>query len=263
MKKKTGSNAVNSDDLFGPPPILVGEEEAAYEQLTGRVYAAIKPVDVIDEMLIADAVASEWEFLRWSRLKLSLIQACAAKGLEEFLNDNLDFDLYQERFVEDLTEILTDDLPEDHAVDSPERLARDCALDETAAVDKVVNKILSSIDLNVDQVLAASRISRAEELVKEYVRRESSAVALVDDLLAKAGKTIDGLIFAHLEAQLEYVERIDRLTTIAEARRNASLREIDRRRSVLGEKLRRSVQEIEERELTLIGTTTDKGKDAA
>jgi hypothetical protein len=66
-----------------------------------------------------------------------------------------------------------------------------------------------------------------------------------------------------LRDQLEYVERIDRLTNIAEARRNASLREIDRRRSVLGEKLRRSVQEIEERELTLIETTTGKGKDAA
>jgi hypothetical protein len=37
-----------------------------------------------------------------------------------------------------------------------------------------------------------------------------------------------------------------RLTTIAETRRNASLREIDRRRAVLGERLRRSVQEIED-----------------
>ena len=72
MKKKT--RVVNSDLLFGPPPILAGEE-AAYDELIGRVYAAIKPVDVIDEMLIADAVGSEWEFLRWSRLKISLIQA--------------------------------------------------------------------------------------------------------------------------------------------------------------------------------------------
>jgi hypothetical protein len=95
------------------------------------------------------------------------------------------------------------------------------------------------------------------------VRGESGAVALVDDLLAKDGTTIDGLIVPHLRAKLEYIERIDRLTTIAEARRNASLREIDRRRSVLGEKLRRSMQEIEERELTLIETTAGKGKDAA
>jgi hypothetical protein len=77
----------------------------------------------------------------------------------------------------------------------------------------------------------------------------------------KPGMTIDALIVPHLKAQLEWVERVDRLTTIAETRRNASLREIDRRRSALGEKLRRSMQEIEQRELTLIETTT--GKDAA
>jgi hypothetical protein len=61
MKKKTTSRSVNSNVLFGPPPILAGEEETAYDELIGRIYAAIKPVDVIDEMLIADAVASEWE----------------------------------------------------------------------------------------------------------------------------------------------------------------------------------------------------------
>ena len=73
--------------------------------------------------------------------------------------------------------------------------------------------------------------------------------------------TIDALIAPYL--QLETIERVDRLTTIAETRRNARLREIDRRRSVLGEKLRRSMQEIEEREFKLIETTTGKGKDAA
>ena len=168
----------------------------------GRVYAAIKPVDVIDEMLIADAVASEWEFLRWSRLKLSLLQACATKGLKGFLNSKLDYELYRERFVQDLTEILQDNLPEDDAEDRPQRLARDCAMNETKAVDSV-NEILSSIDLHMGRVLDNARDNRAEELVKEYVRRESGAVALIDDLLAKAGMTIDALIVPHLEKQLE------------------------------------------------------------
>jgi hypothetical protein len=262
MKKKTRSRSVNCNVLFGPPPILAGEDEAAYEELVGRVYAAIKPVDVIDEMLIADAVASEWEFLRWSRLKLSLIQACAAKGLRAFLNSELDYDLYRERFVEHLTEILQDNLPEDVAEDHAQKLARDCAMNETAAVDNV-NEILSSIDLHMDRVLYRARDNRAEELVKEYGRRESAAVALIDDFLAKAGMTIDALIVPHFKEQLEWVERVDRLTTVAETRPNDSLREIDRRRSALGEKMRRSLQEIEQRELTLIETTADKGKDAA
>jgi len=54
---------------FGPPLVLDGEDAAAYDELFARVYAAVKPADVIDEMLIADIVALEWEVLRWRRLK--------------------------------------------------------------------------------------------------------------------------------------------------------------------------------------------------
>jgi hypothetical protein len=42
--------------LFGPPLLLEGEDAAAYDELLARVCAAVKPVDVIDEMLIADIV---------------------------------------------------------------------------------------------------------------------------------------------------------------------------------------------------------------
>ncbi len=157
MKKKTRSRAVNSDSLFGPPPVLPGEDAVAYDELLGRAYAAIKPVDVIEEMLIADVVASEWEFLRWSRLKLSLIQACAAKALEAFLSHNLDYDLYQEHFAEYLAEILHDNLPEDDELeDRTQKLANDCAMGETEAVNKV-EKILSSINLDMDGVLRVAR----------------------------------------------------------------------------------------------------------
>jgi hypothetical protein len=40
--------------LFGPPQLLEGEDAAAYDELLSRICAAISPVDVIDEMLIAD-----------------------------------------------------------------------------------------------------------------------------------------------------------------------------------------------------------------
>jgi hypothetical protein len=50
----------------------------------------------------------------------------------------------------------------------------------------------------------------------------------------------------------------NRLTTVAEGRRNATLREIDHRRAILGETLRRSAQEIEADEFKVI-----EGKNAA
>ena len=45
--------------------------------------------------------------------------------------------------------------------------------------------------------------------------------------------------------ELDNIERIDRLITIAESRRNTMLREIDRRRAALGQALRRQVEEVE------------------
>jgi hypothetical protein len=116
-------------------------------------------------MLIADVVASEWEFLRWSRLKLSLLQACATKGLQGFLNGKLDYELYRERFVEDLTEILQDNLPEDDAEDRPQRLALDCAINDTDAVDSV-NEILSSIDLTMGRILNDARDNRPKSSLR-------------------------------------------------------------------------------------------------
>jgi hypothetical protein len=43
--------------VFGPPQLLQGEDAAAYAQLLARVCAAVKPVDMIDEMFIVDVVS--------------------------------------------------------------------------------------------------------------------------------------------------------------------------------------------------------------
>ena len=84
--------------------------------------------------------------------------------------------------------------------------------------------------------------------------------ALAVRLSAGQGASLDRLLVGNLvndvdDNNLNDIERIDRLTTIAESRRNASLREIDRRRAVLGAALRRNVQEIEEGEYKVIETS--------
>ena len=151
--------------LFGPPPLIEGEDAAAYDQLLARICAAVKPVDIIDEIFIADVVPSEWEVLRLRRLKWSLIRAPALEALQDFLGENLGYDLYSEDFADDLAEILQDNLPEDQ-VDFAQTLARECAQSEPDAVDKV-NKIFAGIGLNVDQVLDDAKGRKAKELVQE------------------------------------------------------------------------------------------------
>jgi hypothetical protein len=71
LKTRTETLAVAAVErlpLFGSPQLLEGEDEAAYDDFLGRLYAAVKPVDVIEEMLVTDVAASGWETLRWRRL---------------------------------------------------------------------------------------------------------------------------------------------------------------------------------------------------
>ncbi len=245
--------------LFGAPLLIEGEDAATYDELLARMLAAVKPADVIEEMLIADMAMLEWEVLRWRRLKTSLIQARGLKELEAFLREQLDYDLYSDLLADRLTEILQENLSEDQAKDA-QKLARRCARNEPDAVDKV-NKILAGINRqNVDWFLKYARAEKAKDLVLGYVRHEPDAVALVDEHLAGAGTSMDTLVADALAEKLDDIERIDRLTAAAEGRRNAALRE--RRRVVLGELLRRSVQELEERERKLLEPPA-KGEKAA
>jgi hypothetical protein len=265
-KSKTGIAAPNVLErtqrlaLFGSPPLIEGEDAAAYDQLLARIYEAVKPVDIIDEIFIADVVFSEWDVLRWRRLKSSLIRARGLEALEDFLRKKLDYDLYWEHFADDLAEILQVNSPEDWAEDA-QTLARKYAENEPDAVDKVY-KVLG-FSLHMDNILDRARARKAEELVKEYARREPDAVTLVHEFLTDVGMSMDVFMADALSQKLNDIERIDRLTTIAESRRNASLYEIDRRRAVLGETLRRSVQEIEDGEFEVIETTPAQGKNVA
>jgi hypothetical protein len=262
-KTKVGTTSVSA--LFGPPLLLEGEDAAAHDEFLARIRAAVNPVDIIDDIYITDVVSLEWELLRWRRWKFNFIRTLGLKALESFLAKELEYELYSEHFAADLTKILQDNLPEDEA-DSAHKLACRCAQNEADAVDKV-NEILSSIrrnmgfegcGLDMNQILRGAQAHKAEELVQEYARSEPDAVTLVDELLACAGVSMDALVADALTKKLEDIERIDRLATIAESRRNSILREIDRRRAVLGETLRRGVQEIEDAEFKVIETTPSK-----
>jgi hypothetical protein len=247
--------------VFGPPLLLEGEDATAYDELLGRICAAVKPADIIDEIFIADIVALEWDVLRFRRLKLSLIRARGLEALEGFLVGKLDYDLYAEHVADRLTKILRDNLPEEDA-DATETLVRECVRNERHAVDKI-NEMLACINLDMGYIQRGARARKAQELVQDYLRREPDAVTLVHELLTSAGESMDTFMAKALAEKIDVIERIDRLITVAESRRNASLREIDRRRAVLGETLRRSMQEIEDGEFEVIEPTAAEGKNAA
>ena len=246
--------------LLGQPQLLEGEDAAAYDELLGRLWAAVKPVDIIDEMFVFDVAHLEWEVLRWRRLRCSLLRARGIEALEGFLAEQLEYDAYSERFADDLAEILQDKLP-----NSAQTLASKCARNETEAVEKV-DRILPQVGKDMDSVLNDARTHKAKELVQKYVQHDSDAVAQIDELLDDAGLSLDALLTNEISKHpeyLDYIERFDRLASTAESRRNASFREIERRSAPLGGALRQGVQDVEDAELKVIERPHPKRKDAA
>jgi hypothetical protein len=71
--------------LFGPRPLIEGEDGAAYDELLARFSATIKPKDVLEEMWIRDVVDLTWETLRMRRLKAALLTSGMSEGLQQLL----------------------------------------------------------------------------------------------------------------------------------------------------------------------------------
>ena len=85
----------------------------------------------------------------------------------------------------------------------------------------------------------------ADRLSRQWALGDEEAAAEVERLLGRAGLTIDAVMAQTLAARIDDVERIDRMVIIAEARRDAVLREIRSRRLAFGQALRRAGDAID------------------
>jgi hypothetical protein len=97
---------------------------------------------------------------------------------------------------------------------------------------------------------------QAETLAEGWAARKSDVVEEVNKTLTSAGLTTDSILAQTFSLKVNDIERIEHMIALAEARRNATLREIDRHRQTLGQKLRRAAQQLEDGQLRVIEHTT-------
>ena len=98
--------------------------------------------------------------------------------------------------------------------------------------------------------------SQAETLAEGWAARKSDVIEEVNKTLTSAGLTNDTILAQTFSLKVNDIERIQNMIALAEARRNATLREIDRHRQTLGQKLRRAAQQLEHGEFEVIEHTT-------
>ena len=86
----------------------------------------------------------------------------------------------------------------------------------------------------------------------DWADRKQEAIEEVDQKLAGIGLSAHAVMAMALAKKIDEFERIDRMILHAEIRRDAVLREIDRHRATLGQKLRNAVEQIHDAEFEVV-----------
>src|SRR5262245_56144373 len=120
--------ALDPSSLFGPPPLIAGEDPAGYDALHAGLSAAVKPKDWLEQMWTRDVVDLTWEILRMRRLKATLLDSLMPDGLKRILGRPFGW-------------AAADDLSKDWAARNPQAI-------------KKVDELLSSMELSKDAVAA-------------------------------------------------------------------------------------------------------------
>jgi hypothetical protein len=97
------------------------------------------------------------------------------------------------------------------------------------------------------------------DLVDQWAARVPAAIEQVDQLLESAGLTQHTVMAETLRQNLDHIAQIELMTARPQVSRNNALREIELHRAMLGQKLRREVQQIEDAEYrTTDADSTDR-----
>jgi hypothetical protein len=97
---------------------------------------------------------------------------------------------------------------------------------------------------------------QAETLAEGWAARKPDVVEEVNKTLTSAGLSTDSILAQTFSVKLDDIERIEHMAALADARRNATLREIERHRQTLGQRLRQAAQQIEDGQVRVIESTS-------
>jgi hypothetical protein len=163
-KRKSATNSLSRSAIFGPAPILRGEDSKAYDRMLEQATTAIKPSDIFEDIWVADSVYLTWEILRLRRYKRHLIETTMTAGLIEVLGIMVQCGnewvstvmiakkwVAQDREVLELVDALLDE--RGYTMDTVWARAFACQLDNIERIEKLIaaaearrNRALNEID---------------------------------------------------------------------------------------------------------------------
>jgi hypothetical protein len=194
--------------LLGPPPVLSSEDPKAYDAIMAQFIEGIKPRDFIEQMFVKDATDSTWDIIRYRRHMTLLIEREHQRHL----------DMEEKR---------------------RQRLRKIKAAFAAATARKAKE---------AGEVAAIKQADQADAPTTQFDRMIEldavidGTVPDVDEIVMAPVKELDHA--KALQSGIDYFEQLDRLLSVAFARRNDVFRQIEFYRQGLGQDMRRVSDEI-------------------
>jgi hypothetical protein len=160
QSKKSATKLGRVSALLKRPWLLSGEEKADYDALLAAVSTVVKPRDVVDHILMSDAVYHEWNLLRLRRLSAGLINAIKTEALRIVLTplaDSFGFDA--ERLASRFTK------GEEDATKTVDELLKSAEL----TFDSVMGQ---AMELKIDAIERLDRMAIAAQACRDAALRE-------------------------------------------------------------------------------------------
>lgn len=169
MAKKLPIPSPSNDNavwhLFGPPPLLKGEDPAKFEKFLNKISTDVKPTDTIEHVWVWDIAVLTWEVARYRRAIAALHTVNTVRGLESVLGR-----LYGEENLPKLLDQWAKRDPE--ATKYVEGLLKSAELTMEDVAAQTMSVILGDIERLDGMAMRAE--SRRNSLSREIERRRST-----------------------------------------------------------------------------------------
>ena len=76
-------------DLLGRPPLVAGEDKAAFIELRARLVEALKPNDIMEHFITEDVLNRAWDVCKWRRAKAVFLTIQLQTGLNGTMDPSL------------------------------------------------------------------------------------------------------------------------------------------------------------------------------
>ena len=178
---KPAAQALSCLPIFGPPPLLKGEDAAAYDDLLIRVSGNLKPSDIFEEIWVREIADLIWESLRWRRQLASFLAMAIASVLERTLKPIAQ---NQPVVVPREAGYIGKLRAAEASLKAGSILAADWAKGDPAAIERV-KELLASVGMTMDDVIAqatASELDKIERFNRLIASAEGRRNALLREI---------------------------------------------------------------------------------